>query len=430
MADKRIEDFDTLTTLTGTLLTLVADDDNDETYNTTLATLASYVISVLAATEGYVDWDNLDQELKSTIAMKLGIGYVATDSTMFNTYTEPNKVYFGTYTNGVHYHFFTIKDFNNVLKTQYRFSVNGIEKRDYDSENTLWGAWANIRKDITLEELASSVYESTPTNGSSKLLTSGGAYTALFKKLDYGSTLGQITKAQFDALTLTDHTIYYAHLDTGFLYTNSPDTYAYIITSTSGNMVFIITLDFGVFKCEKTNGTWGDCAPSISDITSINGSRLVDATVTLAKLASAVYESTPTNGSSKLLTSGGAYTALQKVVGTLINTGGGSDGLTLNELNAIDIPDRSINWLFLGANILYTGQVKQMCAVFTVNSTTEVFINTEGRIFKRDYDNVGETWGAITEVYAVASRVSALESTVGTVDAALQEIIDGGVSNE
>ena len=158
---------------------------------------------------------------------------------------------------------------------------------------------------------------------------------------------------------------------------------------------------------------------------SVSSSNLSDGSVTIPKLAASAFDSVPTLNSNNLLKSGALYSALASKI-SFNSYSGGSDGMSLAQINALSIPEYSINWIFVAANVLYTGSLKQMCLLFTVNSNTEVFLSTEGRIFKRDYDDINETWGAITEVYAAESRVAALETTVGTLNTQLENALNGG----
>ena len=158
---------------------------------------------------------------------------------------------------------------------------------------------------------------------------------------------------------------------------------------------------------------------------SVSNSNLSDGSVTIPKLAASAFDGAPTLNSNNILKSGTIYNALASKI-SFNSYVGGSDGMSLAQINALSVPQYSINWIFVAANVLYTGSLKQMCLIFTVNSDTEVFLNTEGRIFKRDYDNLNEAWGAITEIYAAESRVAALENTVGVLNTQLENALNGG----
>ena len=402
MADKRIEDFDTLVTLSGALLLLVADDDNDETYNTTITNLVNYIASVFENTEGYVDWSNLNQELKSTIAMKLGIGYVATDSTMFNTHTEPNKVYFGTYTNGVHYHFFTIKDFNDVLKAQYRFSVNGIEKRDYDPENTACSSWSNIRSGVTQNDLENGAVTSGKL--ASGAVTSGKIASGAVTSGKIGN--GEVKQANLANSSVTDSAINNGAVTGEKIADGAVATGKLAASAVTTEKI----ADAAITEAKISN-------------TSISTAKLKDAAVTSDKLSSDLASNlsdvnTALNGASGLM----SYKNLE----------------TISEASALDGINRIGNrvWEFIATGSLASAigitnpSHCSMTAVFCDGTWYQIITVLPSLAqYVRKVNTVYPNWSADSWVSSsLLTRISALENTVGTLNDQLETALNGGGS--
>lgn len=132
-----------------------------------------------------IDFESLAQDAQDIINSKMGFGFCPTDSGTFNSYTDPNKIYTTTHTDGVEYFFFTIAKYDNTLKAQFRFSVNGIEMRTYDSSNSSWGSFANICANL-LTNTSGSVATSNLASGAvetSKIADNAVTYDKLSSTL-------------------------------------------------------------------------------------------------------------------------------------------------------------------------------------------------------------------------------------------------------
>lgn len=116
---------------------------------------------------------------------------------------------------------------------------------------------------VTLPKIDSSAYESTPTSGSSKLITSGAVYAALLGKLTFGGSFSTPkTKEQLDSDTLVYNVLYEYVLAADFLYTGSPAMNAYVIQPDANTRLFF-TFDEGMYKEEFGTSSWYDCEPCV-----------------------------------------------------------------------------------------------------------------------------------------------------------------------
>lgn len=386
MADKRIEDFDTLTTLTANLLMLVADTENDETYNATLSTLAGYILSVFPAAENIVNWENLTVAVQQKINSKINI-----DTTTFGTNTVTTLADFKTanLTTNTLYHIKYDQNFfysGSSERIGYAIPLTSTIRLMFTANDGFFyitfsnNTWSDVKSSIstqsikdaavtteklnngavTLEKLAPTVYENTPRAGSSKLLTSSGAYDKLIEKLYWSSNTSILqTEASLDSAAFKYvGKMYYIRLASNVLFSGQEaglGVYMWVINETQ----YFFTENGEVYYRTYTNSSWSDFKNIFVNVSS----------------------STPTQNSEKLLTSGGAYTALGGKIDIDTNTFGITQATSLSDFKNENMTTNVVYRLKYAENFFYSGSDERVGYAIQLATTIRLMVTANDGFF-------------------------------------------------
>ena len=136
-------------------------------------------------------------------------------------------------------------------------------------------------------------------------------------------------------------------------------------------------------------------------------------------------DAVPTENSTYAVQSSGIYHALaEKVSFELISKSNGSP-LELSDLNNLTPEIGKLYYVLIAGSVLYSGAYPCRCLLAALTDTNQIVVDINGRCFSR-YKDVSDNWSSFTEsTSALDTRVSTLESTVGTANAALEAVLLG-----
>lgn len=238
MADKRIEDFTTLETLTEDVLLLIADAENDETYNTTLRLLCTFLETIIVISASNIGYGAVTSGKLADGAVervKLANGAVD-ESKLADGAVETNKL------------------------ANYAVSTAKLADGAVTTEKIANGA-------ITLAKLGN-IFDPIPLEGSLKLINSGTLKGLLdLRVLASTNVSGNLATLSTLNTARENNCIYTYLLAPGTLFTNQPAAYPVKVLFVNTTQI-IIGGDGYVFTRDynSTTETWSSITCPLKDL--------------------------------------------------------------------------------------------------------------------------------------------------------------------
>ncbi len=206
---------------------------NSDVYDTTPTVASNKLITSGAVYSGLynkLSYDNLTTQ---------------TASTVFDVKTELGKIYYMNL-NGKEYFFFTCGNVSGQIYAQFRFSSDGIEKRNYN--NGSWGSWVSTLEDgsVTYNNLANAL----------KNTIDGKLPFEQIQKFISGVPYS-VDIAYLNTLTFNSRTMYYVRFAANALFTGSPREWCFFFEIESGCQI-AIRPNGDIYYREYSNAQWSD----------------------------------------------------------------------------------------------------------------------------------------------------------------------------